>query len=359
MKPTTISVPLITGGYSVIIGDGLLSDADLWASLIKEEQAVCVTNDTVAALYGQNLQNLLDGRVSTIILPDGEQYKTLATVETIIDALAADNMRRDGVIIALGGGVIGDVAGFAASIYMRGIRLIQAPTTLLAQVDAAIGGKTGVNHPAGKNMLGAFYQPSAVICDPRALKTLPAREYVAGLAEVIKYALLGDANFFAWLEMAAEELLARESAAVHQAIARSAQMKADIVSVDERENNGRRALLNLGHTFAHGVENAAGYGTLLHGEAVAIGLVAAARLSERLTQFAAADTERIIALLRRLQLPVNFAGADAEAILTAMQMDKKHTAREWRFIVLNSIGDARQQCVTDMKIARQVIEEML
>ncbi|MGI9296886.1 MAG: 3-dehydroquinate synthase [Gammaproteobacteria bacterium] len=294
-----------------------------------------------------------------IEIPSGEEHKTLRTAEMILDRLAELKMRRDGTVVAFGGGVAGDVAGFAAAVYMRGVRLIQIPTTLLAQVDAAIGGKTGVNRARGKNLIGAFYPPAAVFCDSRFLSTLPPREYRAGLAEVVKYAMLGDAEFFVWLEENAARLLNLDGDAVREAVVRSARMKAQIVSEDEREKSGRRALLNLGHTFAHGLENAAGYGVFLHGEAVAAGLVAAAKLSVKLnTGFPAADVGRVIALLKQFRLPVSFSGIDAEEIHRATGMDKKFTAAETRFVLMEQIGAARLREVSADDKVREVLEEM-
>ena len=333
MNHTIIKMPPSGGDYPIICGAGALQCA---AEYFGAGEIALVHNHTVQALY----PNLFLAAAVRIDIKDGEVYKTWDTVGEILEQLIRNGMRRDGTIIAFGGGVVGDMAGFAAAIYMRGVRLIQMPTTLLAQVDAAIGGKTGVNHSAGKNMIGAFYRPAAVICDTDFLATLPPREYNAGLAEVVKYALLGSADFFVWLERNAHALIRRDSAAVQEVVIRSVQMKVDIVAEDEREISGRRALLNLGHTFAHGIENAAGYGEWLHGEAVAAGLVAAAKLSELICGFDKTATVRIIDLLTRLRLPINFCGLDGNKIVHAMWLDKKFTATDVRFVLMNEIGDA-------------------
>ncbi len=325
-----------------------------------------------AEQYISDLDELPRVRLQKIILPECEEKdKNLQTVEVVIDRLAELRMHRNGVVIALGGGVVGDIAGFAAAIYMRGVRLIQIPTTLLAQVDAAIGGKTGVNHKSGKNMIGAFYQPAAVICDTNFLKTLPPKEYCAGLAEVVKYGLLCNPNLlpeteerdlFVYLEQNTDALMAREDVAVMNMIRTSVIIKANIVEKDERETGDLRALLNLGHTFAHAVENVAGYGEWPHGEAVAAGLVAAAKLSEKIAGFPADDTKRIIALLDKFNLPVSFRNIDPGKILEAMQMDKKFTEKFTgaRFVIMDSIGSAKLHNMQFAEIGDmvQVLREM-
>ena len=366
MIPVRISVPLAQGGYPILCSSGLLAQVEDWLPFVGNGQVAVVSNRKIFDLHGGAIAEALDKRALVIHLPDGEQHKNLDTWGVIVDQLAAGGMRRDGTLIALGGGLIGDVAGFAAATYMRGVRLLQMPTTLLAQVDAAIGGKTGVNLPQGKNLVGAFYQPAAVLCDTNTLDTLPSREYQAGLAEVVKYALLGDADFFVWLEDHADSVLARETAAVLSIVQKSAQMKATIVAADERETGDQRALLNLGHTFAHAIEQTAGYGNWLHGEAVAAGLVAAAILSEQTQQFPAADTDRIINLLRRFSLPTNLGGTSPDSILKAMLLDKKHTtcnddfAIKQHFIVMDKIGHAFRTAVesSDAALVRGVLEEL-
>ncbi|MDY0067608.1 MAG: 3-dehydroquinate synthase, partial [Steroidobacteraceae bacterium] len=271
-----IDIDLGARSYPILIGPNLLQDAATLAAHIPSRQVLIVTNETVAPLYLQKLQDALEGRrIGAVVLPDGEQHKTLATMTRIIDALVEHGMNRDACVVALGGGVIGDMAGFAAACYQRGVDYVQVPTTLLAQVDSSVGGKTGVNHPRAKNMIGAFHQPRCVIADTATLHTLPIREYRAGLAEVVKYGLISDAAFLERLENSVEALLARDSEAVMQAVRRSCEIKAQVVARDEREQ-GLRAILNLGHTFGHAVEAAVGYGEWLHGEAVAAGMVMAA-----------------------------------------------------------------------------------
>ena len=348
--PLQLNVELGARRYPIRIGDGLLDDASQWHSLLPGRQVLVVSNDIVAPLYLDCvLAGLRDATLSTLILPDGEAYKTLDCAARIFAALAAMQASRDACIIALGGGVIGDLAGFAAACWMRGIACVQMPTTLLAMVDSSVGGKTGVNVPQGKNLVGAFHQPRAVIADTDTLATLPERELRAGFAEVIKYGALGDAGFFAWLETHADALLAREPATLAQAIATCCRHKAAIVARDETEQ-GERALLNFGHTFGHALETVCGYGTLLHGEAVAIGMVLAARLSARLEMAAAIDTERLIALLVRFGLPTAIpASADTAALLKAMYLDKKNLSGRLRLILWRGIGCA--QIVNDVGVA--------
>ncbi len=326
--------------YPILIGAGLISDSAVLAEYIHARDLLIVTNERVAPLYLQQLQSALHGkRIAVTVLPDGETYKTLSTVNKVFDALTAERMNRDAAIIALGGGVVGDISGFAAACYQRGIDYIQVPTTLLAQVDSSVGGKTGVNHPAGKNLIGAFHQPRCVITDPATLNTLPVRELRAGLAEVVKYGLIRDPAFFSWLEEHADELLARDPSALAHAIRRSCEIKAEVVAVDEREL-GLRAILNLGHTFGHAIETATGYGNWLHGEAVAAGMVLAADLSQRLGWLPAQDYQRTVALLRRLDLPVTGPAIGAERALDLMGMDKKVLAGKLRLVLLKSLGEA-------------------
>ncbi|HYM36013.1 MAG TPA: 3-dehydroquinate synthase, partial [Steroidobacteraceae bacterium] len=280
--PQRIEIDLGERGYPILIGDGLLSDRALLAQTIASRDVFVVTNDRVGPLYLQRLvDSLQDKRTASIQLPDGEARKTLATVSTIFDALVAARMNRDAVIIALGGGVVGDMAGFAAACYQRGIDYVQVPTTLLAQVDSSVGGKTAVDHPGGKNLIGAFHQPRAVIADTATLKTLPDRELRAGLAEVVKYGFIRDRVFLDWVEAHAQALLQRDPTSLAHAIRRSCEIKAEIVAIDEREQ-GLRAILNFGHTFGHAIETATSYGEFLHGEAIAIGMVIAADMSQRL-----------------------------------------------------------------------------
>ncbi len=326
--------------YPILIGAGILAAAEVVSSHIKARDLLIVTNDRVAPLYLDRLRSSLPGkRLAAVILPDGESHKTLETVGKVFDALTAERMNRDAAIVALGGGVVGDIAGFAAACYQRGIDYIQVPTTLLAQVDSSVGGKTGVNHPAGKNLIGAFHQPRCVIADPEVLKTLPEREYRSGLAEVVKYGLIRDPEFFAWLEGHPGELLARDPAALSRAIRRSCELKAEIVGIDEREH-GLRAILNLGHTFGHAIETATGYGTWLHGEAVAAGMVLAADLSIRLGWMSSKDYQRTVALLQRLELPVTAPKIGASRALELMGMDKKVLAGKLRLVLMKSMGDA-------------------
>jgi len=326
--------------YPILIGGGLLQQDGILDPFIADADVFVVTNAVVGPLYLQPLTGLLGARrIESIELPDGEAYKTIATFESIIDRLVAGRFARDAVLITLGGGVVGDIGGFAAAAYQRGIRFIQVPTTLLAQVDSAVGGKTAVNHPGGKNLIGAFHQPSAVLVDTDTLATLPDREFCAGLAEVVKYGLIVDAEFFAWLDAHAADLLAREPVALHHAIHRSCQLKAEIVAQDEREA-GRRALLNLGHTYGHAIERCAGYGAWLHGEAIAAGLCMAAEFSARLGHLATADVARIRSLLAALKLPTEPPNIGVDDFRAAMSIDKKVIAGEIRLVLLRAIGTA-------------------
>lgn len=338
----TLTVSLAERSYPIHIGEGLLQRADLLAGHLPQNKVAIVSNNTVASLYLTGLQSALaQGGVDSIrvILPDGEEHKNWQTLNSIFDALLASRCERSTAIIALGGGVIGDLAGFAAATYQRGVPFIQVPTTLLAQVDSSIGGKTGINHPMGKNMIGAFYQPRLVLTDTATLNTLPDRELHAGMAEVIKYGLIRDLPFFEWLDQNMEKLLAREPEALSYAILRSCQNKADIVALDERES-GVRALLNLGHTFGHAIENALGYGVWLHGEAVAAGMCLAADLSRRLGYLDNQAVNRITSLLKRAKLPTDAPDIGADKYQQLMGLDKKVSGGKIRFIVLNEIGQA-------------------
>ncbi len=346
--------------YPIHIGKGLLDRSDLLRSAIKGRSAVIVSNETVAPFYLHRIRpHLQDLRLGEVILADGEQHKTLATVDAIYTALLEGQFDRNATLIALGGGVIGDITGFAAATYQRGIDFIQVPTTLLSQVDSSVGGKTGVNHPLGKNMIGAFHQPRAVIIDTDTLSTLPDRELSAGIAEVIKYGLLGDPDFFSWLENNMEALLDREPDALAFAIRRSCQDKADIVAADEREQ-GRRALLNLGHTFGHAIETGLGYGCWLHGEAVACGMLMAARLSVDLGWLEPLAVERIESLVRRAGLPTEPPAALGAARLRAlMSVDKKVIDGALRLVLLRGIGQAVVTADYDSSLLDRMLERAL
>ncbi|NLG59634.1 MAG: 3-dehydroquinate synthase [Gammaproteobacteria bacterium] len=332
--------------YSIRISAGLLADGSALCSPVRGDQVLVVSDDAVAPLYADALEAALRGArpglaVARLVLPAGEASKTLAGFARAIDALATMGARRDACVFALGGGVVGDLAGFAAACWMRGIDCVQLPTTLLAMVDSSVGGKTAVDLPQGKNLVGAFHPPVAVFADTATLRTLPPRELRAGLAEVVKYGAIGDAPFLDWLEAHAGRLLGGDDAALREAIARSCQHKAAIVARDPFEH-GERALLNFGHTFAHAIETAQGYGGLNHGEAVAVGMVLAARLSERLGLAPIADGDRLQALLARFGLPVHLpAGLDPQRLLDLMRLDKKARADGLRFIGWNGAGRAR------------------
>lgn len=338
----TLSVDLAERRYPIHIGTGLLAQYDLFAPYLAQKKALIVTNTTVAPLYLARLQaTLAQGGVDSLVvcLPDGEQYKTWESLNTIFDALLQARCERKTPLIALGGGVIGDMTGFAAACYQRGVPFIQIPTTLLSQVDSSVGGKTAINHPLGKNMIGAFWQPSLVIADTTTLHTLPEREVSAGLAEVIKYGLINDAPFFNWLETQLPALLAQEPDAIAQAVARSCANKAKIVASDERES-GARALLNLGHTFGHAIETATGYGTWLHGEAVAAGTCLAARVSHAMGWLAAEEVSRIEVLFTRAKLPTVAPALGYARWLELMGHDKKVDNGQIRFVLLRAIGEA-------------------
>ncbi len=354
----TITVDLGERSYPIHIGEDVLRDADLLLETVTATQVLIVTNDVVAPLYLDVLSGSLPVPADSLVLPDGEQHKTLASFETIIDRLIDLGFHRDACIIALGGGVIGDVAGFAAASYQRGIDFIQVPTTLLAQVDSSVGGKTAVNHPAAKNMIGAFHQPTAVLTDTATLRTLPRRELSAGLAEVIKHGLILDAGFFAWLEDNMSALVALDAAALRHAIRRCCEIKAAIVAEDEREH-GRRALLNLGHTFGHALEALGGYGRWLHGEAVAIGMSMAARASAEQGMLELEDCARIDALLEAARLPTSATGIDVEAMLAAMQLDKKASRAGVKLILLDGIGKAIVTPAPPAKVLHQVIDQRI
>ncbi|MDP2025281.1 3-dehydroquinate synthase [Sulfuriferula sp.] len=338
----TLTVELGSRSYSIHIGASLLHQPALILPHLAQKRVAIVTNTTVAPLYLQTLTDglvLNDVEVVPIVLPDGEQYKTWETLNTIFDALLTHRCERKTTLIALGGGVIGDLTGFAAASYLRGVPFIQIPTTLLAQVDSSVGGKTGINHPLGKNMVGAFYQPQLVLADTDTLKTLPPRELSAGLAEVIKYGLIYDAAFFDWLEANIEKLRALDAEAIAYAVRRSCEVKAEVVVKDERES-GLRALLNLGHTFGHAIESGMGYGNWLHGEAVAAGTVLAADVSRRMGLMSEAQVERVRTLYRRAGLPDTAPDLGVEEYMQHMGLDKKVEGGRIRFVLLRGIGEA-------------------
>jgi len=336
-----IMVELGARRYRIWIGAGLLGQPQCWLDTIPGRHLLVISDENVAPLYAHKITTAFAGRkFSRLIIPSGETHKTLDSCSAIFDMLAEMGASRDACVVALGGGVIGDLAGFAAACWMRGIAFLQIPTTLLAMVDSSVGGKTGVNLVQGKNLVGAFHQPRAVVMDTDTLSTLPPRELSAGFAEVVKYGALGDEEFFAWLEANAPALRAREPATLAHAIATSCRHKAAIVARDETEQ-GERALLNFGHTFAHALETASGYGTLLHGEAVAIGMVLAARLSTQLGRAPIADAERLAAVLAHFGLPTAIpAGLDADALIALMQLDKKNLSGRLRLILWRGIGKA-------------------
>jgi 3-dehydroquinate synthase len=335
-----LQVKLGKRAYPILVGPGLLGSAELLSRHAGAPRLLVVTDDVVAPLWMPRLEQGLAGRPFEVcVLPGGEEQKTLGNVAAIIDALVSARLNRDGMVLALGGGVVGDVAGFAAASYQRGIAIVQLPTTLLAQVDSSVGGKTGVNHAGGKNLIGAFHQPSAVIADTDTLSTLPDRQLRAGLAEIVKAALAADAAFFAWLEANLAQLLAREAGALEEAIRRACAIKAAIVGGDERDE-GRRAILNLGHTFGHAIEAGAGYGRVLHGEAVAAGMALAAELSARAGRLAGEDARRVRELLTAAGLPVDPPRLGRDRMLELMAMDKKVRGGALRLVLLDGIGNA-------------------
>ena len=353
----TLKVELANRSYPIHIGRDLISDANLILPHLKRKHVAIVTNTTVAPLYLDKLSRTLQAAgvtVIPIILPDGEAYKNAETLNTIYDVLLQNRCERSTTLIALGGGVIGDLTGYAAATYLRGVPFIQVPTTLLSQVDSSVGGKTGINHPLGKNMIGAFYQPQVVLADIDTLKTLPAREFSAGMAEVIKYGLIRDVDFFDWLEAHIEQLMALQEAAISEAIYRSCQNKAEVVARDEHET-GERALLNLGHTFGHAIENAMGYGVWLHGEAVAAGTMLAADLSQRLGWLTAAEVTRIHALLSKARLPLDAPKLGTEKYLDLMQMDKKVADGKIRLVLQQGIGKSVITSDYDVEMLKQTL----
>ncbi len=353
----TLDVALGDRSYPIYIGRSLLGKAALIHNYLSGKEVLVVSNTTVAPLYLDKLMASLEGyRAESVILPDGEKYKTLEYLNDIFTALLEKRMSRQTSIIALGGGVVGDMAGFAAACYQRGIPFIQVPTTLLAQVDSSVGGKTAVNHPAGKNMIGAFYQPKCVIADTDVLSTLDDRQLSAGIAEVIKYGLIRDECFLLWLEENMEALLGRDAAALVYAIERSCMNKADVVAADEHEC-GQRALLNLGHTFGHAIETAMGYGEWLHGEAVAVGMYMAADLSARLGWLETTDVTRVARLLERANLPVKGPRISIEKMKDLMAVDKKVLDGQIRLVLLKAIGDAVVTDEFDAELLDQTLQQ--
>jgi 3-dehydroquinate synthase len=346
---STITVDLGERSYPIIIGSGLLGDFGL-ADYINGTDCLVVSNETVGPLYLEAVQKMLPPDSAVLSLPDGEQHKTLTNAARVLDELAASHAHRDATIVALGGGVVGDIAGFAAACYMRGIAFIQVPTTLLAQVDSSVGGKTGVNHEQGKNLIGAFHQPKLVLIDTHTLTTLPDRELIAGLAEVIKYGAIADLEFLGWLEANMGELLRRDPDALAYAIQRSCELKAAVVAEDERET-GRRAILNFGHTFGHAIENSLGYGEWLHGEAVAAGMLMAAELSN----ISEGDLQRLRNLIKAAGLPACPPAISAEKMRAAMEMDKKVQAKQLRFVLLRSLGDAYLNSDYDARLLDSIL----
>jgi len=359
----TLHIELADRSYPILVGDALLDQLQTWESLPSATQAVIVTNQTVAPLYLERLRTVLSQRfpkVQVVVLPDGEVYKNWETLQTIFDALLQHACDRKTLMFALGGGVVGDMTGFAAACYMRGVPFVQVPTTLLAQVDSSVGGKTGINHPLGKNMIGAFYQPIQVVCDLATLRTLPDREFSAGMAEIIKYGPIYDLDFLAWVDANLERLLRLEGAALAHAVRRSCEIKAAVVGADERES-GLRAILNFGHTFGHAIEAGLGYGQWLHGEAVGCGMVLAARLSQRLGLLAADRAQQLADLIARAGLPVRAPRLDADPAANAarylelMRVDKKADAGQIRFVLVDDAGAAHLQPVADALVA-EVLE---
>ncbi|MFQ3322617.1 MAG: 3-dehydroquinate synthase [Pseudomonadales bacterium] len=353
----TLTVDLGHRSYPIYIGEKVFLDGDLLAKHIQGKQVMVVTNTTIAALYlDQIIAVLANFSVVSCVLPDGEQYKTLTVLNQIFDSLLEAKYDRTATLIALGGGVVGDMTGFAAASYQRGVNFIQIPTTVLSQVDSSVGGKTGVNHALGKNMIGAFYQPQAVFADISVLSTLPARELSAGIAEIIKYGLIQDESFLAWLEHNMAALLALDPLAVTYAVKRSCECKAEVVAQDEHEG-GIRAILNLGHTFGHAIETDQGYGNWLHGEAVAAGIIVASALSEQLGWISSTDLMRVKAVIKAANLPTTLpANITPERFLELMSVDKKVVDDQLRFVLLKSLGEAVVTSEVDWKYVVEAIK---
>jgi 3-dehydroquinate synthase len=354
----TLSVDLFGRAYPIHIGSGLLSNSSLITPHISGKQVMIVTNETVAPLYLQTLKHTLEKTgllVKEVILPDGESYKNFESYRLILDALVAARFERRSTLIALGGGVIGDLTGFAAATFLRGINFIQIPTTLLAQVDSSVGGKTGINHPLGKNLIGAFHQPRLVLADTDTLNTLPDREYRAGLSEVIKYGFIRDTEFISWLEEHSTLLNQRDKTTLTEAIYRSCHNKAMIVAEDEFETTGLRALLNFGHTFGHAIETGMGYGAWLHGEAVAVGMLIASEVSQRLGWLNDSDLQRIVSLSTALHLPLKAPDLGIDRYLEIMAGDKKIEAGKIRYVLLQQLGKA----ILSQEVKEELIKEAL
>jgi 3-dehydroquinate synthase len=356
--PQQVRIALGERSYDIRIGAGLIARAETWEGLPSAAAALIVSNATVAPLYAARLREALGGRyrsVFEVVLPDGEAHKDWQTLNLIFDALLAHGCDRQTVLFALGGGVVGDMTGFAAASYMRGVPFVQVPTTLLAQVDSSVGGKTAINHPHGKNMIGAFYQPERVVCDLATLATLPQRELSAGLAEVIKYGPIADMAFLDWIEANIDALMRRDPVALAHAVRRSCEIKAEVVGQDEREA-GLRAILNFGHTFGHAIEAGLGYGEWLHGEAVGCGMVMALQLSRRLGLIDDAFVQRVTALIARAGLPTVGPALGADRYLELMRVDKKAEAGQIRFVVIERPGQAALRGAPD-DLVRQVLAD--
>jgi len=353
----TLNVGLAERSYSIHIGNNLRFNVQLLIPYLPHKRAVIVSNTTVAPLYLAPLRTLLEGQgieIVPVILPDGEEYKNTKTLGLIYDALLSHRSERTTPLIALGGGVIGDMTGYAAATYLRGVPFIQIPTTLLAQVDSSVGGKTGINHPLGKNMIGAFYQPQVVLADIATLNTLSPQHLRAGIAEVIKYGLIRDLPFFEWLEQNMDKLLARDAPALQYAITRSCHNKAEVVAADEHES-GERALLNLGHTFGHAIETGMGYDSWVHGEGVAAGIIMAVDLSQRLGWLNEQNVARIRALFKRAELPLIGPALGEDKYLQLMGLDKKVQGGKMRFVLLKSIGQAVVSADVPETVLRQTL----
>ncbi|HVZ42393.1 MAG TPA: 3-dehydroquinate synthase [Ramlibacter sp.] len=347
-----VTIELGARSYDIVIGTGLLGDPHTWSGLPVGATALVVTNTTVGPLYAGRLEAALRAHfkaVHTVVLPDGEDHKDWPTLQRIFDALLANGCDRKTIAFALGGGVVGDMAGFAAACYMRGVPFVQVPTTLLAQVDSSVGGKTGINHPLGKNMIGAFHQPLRVVCDLDTLDTLPPRELSAGLAEAIKYGPIADMEFLGWLEGRIDALLGRDREALAYAVRRSCEIKASVVGHDEREA-GLRAILNFGHTFGHAIEAGLGFGQWLHGEAVGCGMVMGARLSQRLGLVDEAFVARLASIVARAGLPTSGPALGADRYLELMRVDKKAEAGQTRFVVIDEPGRAAVRTAPDAMV---------
>ena len=353
----TLQLDLGERSYPIHIGSGLLDQADLYKKHIKGTFTAVVTNETIAPLYADKVVKTLESigqKVKLIVLPDGEAFKTWEVLQKIFDGLLENSADRKTTLVALGGGVIGDMTGFAAACYMRGIKFIQVPTTLLSQVDSSVGGKTGINHPLGKNMVGAFHQPQAVIADLDTLKTLPAEELAAGLAEVIKHGAIADAEFLSWIEKNQDALNKCDPAAMEHAVRRSCEIKSQVVAQDEKEG-GIRAILNFGHTFGHAIEAGMGYGAWLHGQAVGCGMVMAADLSVRVGSLSEAEASRLKKIIEALHLPTQPPKLGVDRFMELMSVDKKAEGGEVRYILLNGLGQAKIQTVDDDLVIQTLI----